>query len=137
MWVHAYQSHVWNSLACARIRLLGPEAVPGDLVYPAEDNSVPPGDIEESNCNSSAANQRGRGTVMVLTREMMDEAFASEGSTSRDLMRRVVLPLAGTSIKYPTHEVKKEWLVPSSHALGIAAFFWCSVFDCAKNDFLL
>ncbi|CAN0516949.1 unnamed protein product, partial [Ectocarpus sp. 8 AP-2014] len=37
MWVHAYQSHVWNSLACARIRLLGSEAVPGDLVLPADD----------------------------------------------------------------------------------------------------
>ncbi|CAM9207029.1 unnamed protein product [Scytosiphon promiscuus] len=197
MWVHAYQSHVWNSLACARIRLLGPEAVPGDLVYPAEDKRVTPEDVEESsldvhhmanvpahgeagatqqhptpihgveksstartactssissevgdtttwcpasavgnetakdggivgaaagsngghyscagvgpdresNGSSSITNSRGRGTVTVLTREMIDEAFASEGVTPRDLLRRVALPLPGTSIKYPTHEI--------------------------------
>ncbi|CAM9111476.1 unnamed protein product, partial [Laminaria digitata] len=40
MWVHAYQSHVWNSVASARVRLYGPQAVPGDLILPA-DSSIP------------------------------------------------------------------------------------------------
>ncbi|CAM9420906.1 unnamed protein product, partial [Hapterophycus canaliculatus] len=185
MWVHAYQSHVWNSLACARIRLLGPGAVPGDLVYPAEEKYVNAGDLEDSSpgaldtANASAhretrgnhedstrgvkrsppiadaasacsisreaddpnkppsasavvgeiaeerkvigaaagtsgthattglgtiLNSKGKGAVTILTREMINE-FASEGITSKNLMRRVVLPLAGTSIKYPTHEI--------------------------------
>lgn len=166
MWVHAYQSLVWNSLACARLRLLGPEAVPGDLVL-LPDQKTPPdvgaGDASASTCSSSSGgtgdiaaaprlipvvvnnrsssaagggvprqgatgapggaaaeggrtmstsgaavvvNGRRREAVGVLTSEMM-EAFASEGITPRELLlRRVVLPLAGTSILYPLHEVR-------------------------------
>ncbi|CAM9776856.1 unnamed protein product, partial [Ectocarpus sp. 13 AM-2016] len=176
MWVHAYQSHVWNSLACARVRLLGSEAVPGDLILPAGDcaateengemspafpgavlaateDSLPSscaarapaaredGETEEtcpgrrvdgllssataavgdgakgsgreagdghtgreSAGSSSVASGRGRGLVTVLTSEAI-QAFASEGVTPRDLLRRVVLPLAGTSIQYPLHQV--------------------------------
>jgi len=186
MWVHAYQSHIWNSLACARIRKLGVEAVPGDLVLPAAavdggaDVEIPPpvvdggsteddiGDVSgadrASNSNGTeivcelpppapigeastapaggggsgraggadkspdvrganpvlqqvppAGQQPGRpaaavggggkgAAVSVLTREMID-TLASEGVTPRDLLRRVVLPLVGTSVKYPLHEV--------------------------------
>ncbi|CBN73915.1 conserved unknown protein [Ectocarpus siliculosus] len=176
MWVHAYQSHVWNSLACARIRLLGSEAVPGDLVLPADvctateeigemspaftgavsagtEDSLPSscaarapaaredGETEEtcpgrhvngllssttaavgdgakgsgheagdghtgreSAGSSSVASGRGRGLVTALTSETI-QAFASEGVTPRDLLRRVVLPLAGTSIQYPLHQI--------------------------------
>ncbi|CAB1097592.1 unnamed protein product [Ectocarpus sp. CCAP 1310/34] len=181
MWVHAYQSHVWNSLACARIRLLGSEAVPGDLILPADDcaateeigemspafpgavsdlsvlagteDSLPSscaararatredGETEEtcpgrhvngllpsataavgvgakgigreagdghtgrkSAGSSSVASGRGRGLVTVLTSEAI-QAFASEGVTPRDLLRRVVLPLAGTSVQYPLHQI--------------------------------
>ncbi|CAM9503668.1 unnamed protein product [Ectocarpus sp. 4 AP-2014] len=174
MWVHAYQSHVWNSLACARVRLLGSEAVPGDLILPADcaateeigemspafpgavlaatEDSLPSsyaarapatredGETEEtcsgrhvngllssttaavgdgakgsgreagdghtsreSAGSSSVARGRGRGLVAALTSEAI-QAFASEGVTPRDLLRRVVLPLAGTSIQYPLHQ---------------------------------
>lgn len=181
MWVHAYQSHVWNSLACARVSLLGSEAVPGDLILPADDCAAteeigeispafpgavsdfsvlggtedsPPssaaarapgtredGETEEqypgrhvnglvssttaavgdgakgsgneagddhtsrgSAGSSSVANGKGRGLVTILTSEAI-QAFAAEGVKPRDLLRRVVLPLAGTSIKYPLHQV--------------------------------
>lgn len=166
MWVHAYQSHVWNSLACSRIRLLGAGAVPGDLLLP-DDNGAgttyggvtaprPPEDGKdvlgaESTPSSSeldkaggindpsgvggggargdgaisgpaktaaatatakagepsrpaAVSGRAKGAVCVLTREMM-ESLASQGVTPRDLLRRVVLPLAGTSVQYPHHGV--------------------------------
>ncbi|CAM9613535.1 unnamed protein product, partial [Ectocarpus sp. 12 AP-2014] len=180
MWVHAYQSHVWNSLACARVRLLGSEAVPGDLILPADDCAATeeigemspafPGAVSDlsalaateyslpSSCasrapatrkdgetektcpgrhvngllssttatigdgaegsgretgggntgresagSSSVASGRGRGLVTALTSEAI-QAFASEGVTPRDLLRRVVLPLAGTSIQYPLHQ---------------------------------
>lgn len=172
MWVHAYQSHVWNSLACARIRLLGPEAVPGDLVLLPDLNQIPPSDVAAGDANASSSsssggtgdisapspptpvvvddrsssemggqmmgrgatgvpseaaaeggqttsttsgaaaaavvviNGRRREAVGVLTSEMM-EAFASEGITPRELLlRRVVLPLVGTSILYPLHGVR-------------------------------
>lgn len=160
MWVHAYQSHVWNCMACRRIRLLGAGAVPGDLVLldgdvaassPPEGgkDDVPgaescpsgsgvdaaPSTIEPSGVGGESArgdvvvscpaemetaaavavaadepskpapdSPRSKGPVSVLTREVM-ERFASEGVTVRDLLKRVVLPLAGTSVQYPHHGV--------------------------------
>ncbi|CAM9172048.1 unnamed protein product [Ectocarpus fasciculatus] len=185
MWVHAYQSHVWNSMACARVRLLGSEAVPGDLILPADDCAAT-GDIDETSPafpgavsalsvsagtgdspsssgaarapvtredgenkgsspemhvdgllsdttaeagdgakgsgreagdshndrasagSRSVANGGGKGLVTALTSEAV-QAFASEGVTPKDLLRRVVLPLAGTSIKYPLHQIGRMY----------------------------
>eukprot|EP00904_Undaria_pinnatifida_P002812 jgi/Undpi1/12531/HiC_scaffold_6.g02200.m1 len=175
MWVHAYQSHVWNSVASARIRLFGPQAVPGDLVLPApgdiaerypgdsaeasprdvagpspEDVAEPspvdvsapppggvaepsPGDVSNPSPSPKASvvggatsenrkakvletvgkgntrrlpdvNGREGQRVTVLTQAAIDEAAAG-GDTPRELLRRVVLPLPGTSISYPSHEV--------------------------------
>eukprot|EP00752_Nemacystus_decipiens_P009680 g8649.t1 len=176
MWVHAYQSHVWNSMACSRIRLLGAEAVPGDLVLLddpddlvlLDDNATgtgstdavvaaPPSAADEKDDvlgterSSSASgvhsagrtsipsyvgdgvvscpaemktaaaaaaagetntpgadSRRSKGAVCVLTQEVVD-AYASQGVTARDLLRRVVLPLAGTSVQYPHHGVRQMY----------------------------
>lgn len=179
MWVHAYQSHVWNSVASARIRLFGPQAVPGDLVLPApgdvaerypgdsaeasprdvagpspEDVAEPspvdvsapppggvaepsPGDVSNPSPSPKASvvggatsekrkakvletvgkgntrrlpdvNGREGQRVTVLTQAAIDEAAAG-GDTPRELLRRVVLPLPGTSISYPSHEVRAGW----------------------------
>lgn len=37
MYVHAYQSYVWNAIVSERIRIHGPDkAVPGDIVFESE-----------------------------------------------------------------------------------------------------
>lgn len=37
MYVHAYQSYVWNAVVSERIRMHGPDkAIPGDLVFESE-----------------------------------------------------------------------------------------------------
>lgn len=37
MYVHAYQSYVWNAVVSERIHMHGPDkAVPGDLVFESE-----------------------------------------------------------------------------------------------------
>lgn len=162
MWVHAYQSHVWNCVASARVRLFGPQAVPGDLVLPA--NSSVPGDVAEPSPtpggvkasgvevgtpgveavgggdpeeltegrldtagkdegralpDATGSPNRGGQRVEVLTKAAIDEA-AALGVTPRDLLRRVVLPLPGTSISYPSHEVSTAWacLNPFSEVLS-------------------
>lgn len=46
-----------------------------------------------------------KSVIQVLTRSSID-AFASRGVTAESLLRSVVLPLPGTSMKYPSHEVR-------------------------------
>lgn len=58
----------------------------------------------EPNRPGAGSPRSNKGVVSVLTREVMD-SFASQGVTPRDLLRRVVLPLAGTSVQYPHHGV--------------------------------
>ena len=63
--------------------------------------------------------------VTVLTPEAMDD-FASQGITARDLLRRVVLPLAGTSVQYPHHEVRFATHVSYVHRMWRDTFSVCA-----------
>jgi tRNA pseudouridine13 synthase len=48
MYVHAYQSYVWNSIVSERIKHFGRAPVVGDLVYDDEDPQDVAGDEEKA-----------------------------------------------------------------------------------------
>lgn len=62
------------------------------------------GDIGDS---AGVERERGmmRGLVTVLKEEDI-EAFTKNGVTPEELLRRVVMPLPGTAVDYPTHQVR-------------------------------
>jgi tRNA pseudouridine13 synthase len=78
MYVHGYQSFVWNSMASKRLELLPDRATVGDLVIPRDDTSVAPVLIE------------------------------SEEEAARYSIYDVVLPMPGFDVVYPTHAVGRE-----------------------------
>ena len=102
MYVHAYQSYVWNCMASARVRAHGVDkAVEGDLVLlnPAAaeadadvvgDNEAMPDDVDDT--ASKARTVAHPKQVKVLTAEEAAAASISD----------VVLPQPGISICYPT-----------------------------------
>lgn len=142
-------------MATARIRDLGPRAVPGDLVISSHmdtrcsmrgimvtsrDSTTPSSstgqggrkedatgiiDPEESQSflPSEDQNQHSkakiRGTVKVLTAADI-KMLAKDGITTEELLARIVLPLPGTSVEYPTHKASvallhyRSWLMSTT-----------------------
>ena len=78
MYLHAFQSYVWNMAASERVRLYGLKPVVGDLVY----------DKDNSNKKS----------VIHLDESNINE-FTFED---------IVLPLPGFSVIYPKHQSNNQ-----------------------------
>lgn len=102
-------------MASERIRLLGPRAAPGDLILLPDCSNAHDGNrAEMSGCavvkemtdvwRHGVPGSGVKEVVMVLTKEKMD-SLALEGVTAEELLRRVVLPLPGRSVQYPSHQV--------------------------------
>jgi tRNA pseudouridine13 synthase len=107
MYVHAYQSLVWNVVAGHRWELYGEKVVEGDLVLvgdKAEPDSGPMQEVDElgeviiqPGVDDSAATDGDFARARPLSKAEAE----SGGYTIED----VVLPLPGWDIKYPSNEV--------------------------------
>lgn len=102
MFLHAYQSYVWNHAASKRWELHGDAVVAGDLVIIDDDNSKPG--------NRSHENQDEDGIIhpadeadddMVRVRSLSPD----EASSGRYTIYDVVLPLPGFDVVYPASEI--------------------------------
>ncbi|KAF9169788.1 multisubstrate pseudouridine synthase 7 [Mortierella sp. AD011] len=96
MYVHAYQSFVWNNMLSERIRLFGTDKpVVGDLV--AEDKAAleVSDEIEDDKGSSRAEPVRAK----VLTEQDVDQYTIYD----------VVLPLPGHDVLYPTHVIGEKY----------------------------
>ncbi|KAG0250484.1 multisubstrate pseudouridine synthase 7 [Mortierella polycephala] len=100
MYVHAYQSFVWNHMVTERLRLYGcDKPVVGDLV--AEDNAAleVSEETEESKGSSRGSSRGSFVRAKVLTPEDVDKYTIYD----------VVLPLPGFDVVYPTHEIGAKY----------------------------
>eukprot|EP00047_Mylnosiga_fluctuans_P005870 m.243244 g.243244 ORF g.243244 m.243244 type:complete len:621 (-) comp14197_c0_seq1:211-2073(-) len=85
LYVHSYQSFIWNQVVSARLSLLGPTAVAGDLVL----------------CDTSAAD--GEGIVSCDDdKEIRVKILTADDAPSYTL-QDIVLPLPGYAVVYPTN----------------------------------
>jgi tRNA pseudouridine13 synthase len=105
MYLHAYQSLVWNFVASKRWELYGASVVKGDLVFdvsngPSEvEASGEPADDEENiHLGEAGADSHGPAwSVRVLTEEDVKSGQFS--------ISDVVLPSPGTDVVYPDNEI--------------------------------
>ncbi|PKS10195.1 hypothetical protein jhhlp_001945 [Lomentospora prolificans] len=95
LYLHAYQSYVWNHAASKRWALYGDKVVEGDLVI--EDKPT----AEEADVDEEAVDPEDDDEVAVSARPLTAEEAASGTFTIFD----VVLPSAGTSTLLPQNEV--------------------------------
>ncbi|KAJ2498559.1 multisubstrate pseudouridine synthase 7 [Coemansia sp. RSA 1972] len=94
MYVHAYQSFVWNNAVSERIRVFGTQqAVPGDLVVVSSEFS------DNAHAKSTAPEDSERVAPVLVTEENAHEFSIYD----------VVLPLPGWDVQYPEHQVKNVY----------------------------
>ncbi|KAJ3292887.1 EF-hand domain-containing member C2, partial [Borealophlyctis nickersoniae] len=98
MYVHAYQSYVWNCAASARMSLYGPQPVVGDLV-----------DITGKDV-TDADEEAGPQADLVL--------IETEEEAGKYTIEDVVLPLPGYDVVYPKNKVWDTYVeVMAKHGL--------------------
>ncbi|KAJ3039678.1 hypothetical protein HDV00_012022 [Rhizophlyctis rosea] len=98
MYVHAYQSYVWNSMASERIKMYPLHPVVGDLVDTsgaAEAMSV------DEDGDETAAKPDKNSAIILLEDEEQAKKYSMED---------VVLPLPGYGVIYPKNDIGKKYV---------------------------
>ncbi|CAC5413003.1 truD [Mytilus coruscus] len=90
MYLHAYQSYLWNSVASQRIKQHGLQPVIGDLVLTEE--------IQELHESEDSENK----DINIIQPIVLDDKNVSQYS-----ILDVVLPLPGHDVTYPENQVRK------------------------------
>ncbi|KAH7037943.1 pseudouridine synthase [Microdochium trichocladiopsis] len=107
MYVHAYQSLVWNFAASKRWELFGDRVVKGDLVIEqqpavATAAKVEPDEIDEENIHLQGTNEASEAAQDFERARPLTEEEASSGKYS---IFDIVLPTPGFDIVYPDNDI--------------------------------
>lgn len=114
MYIHAYQSLIWNEMVSRRIAKFGLQVCEGDLVYSSDDGNaiteviddetaiIEDDDAEDANDenNQEATNPQRTSDVKIVTKSDID-------SNSYSIFD-VILPLPGYDVAYPANDCA-EW----------------------------
>ena len=116
MYVHAYQSYVWNVVASARIRL-GTNLLEGDLVLV---NSTPEGalviDDPDQGDEFSIAEPESKDNVAV---KVLTQEDINSGTYN---IHDIVLPTPGYDVVYPSREELRQAYIDSMSRDGLDPF---------------
>lgn len=121
MYVHAYQSYVWNAIVSVRLKRYGSEApVVGDLVYVVEEEKDAGETGEPGGCPSVMAylnfvTGKGKDPADLWSRKPKFKKVKplTEEDVSKYTIFDVIMPLPGTDVAYPggeLGELYKEFL---------------------------
>lgn len=102
MYVHAYQSYVWNAVASKRIELFGLNVTEGDLVIIDSNKPQELDDVEENDFDEDL-----RDAKFVRARPLTAEDVATGEYTIND----VVLPTPGFDVVYPANKALSDLYV--------------------------
>lgn len=94
MYIHAYQSFVWNHMATKRWSMYGPAVIEGDLVLVTNDQSATDADSED--------NENFYAQARALTKEDIE--------SGKYTIFDVVLPTPGYDVMYPRNEIGKAYV---------------------------
>ncbi|KAG0254418.1 multisubstrate pseudouridine synthase 7 [Actinomortierella ambigua] len=118
MYIHAYQSYVWNTLASERLGLYGADkpvvgdlvaegdrdAIEGDEGSEGEDNGGEDGNSKSNNNNNNNNGGRRRAPFSGVRAKVLTEADVDQYT-----IHDVIMPLPGTDVIYPTHAIGERY----------------------------
>lgn len=113
MYVHAYQSYVWNYVASKRIELFGLQLIEGDLVILENHESTSAEQTENDDFDEDL-----RDAQFVRARALTKDDIDSGKYTIED----VVLPTPGFDVSYPSNESIKQLYVEIMQKDGMDPF---------------
>ncbi|ESK96111.1 pseudouridine synthase [Moniliophthora roreri MCA 2997] len=116
MYIHAYQSYVWNAIVSERIRMYGAEKpVAGDLVFEAEpETSVETGyqnqneDEETNEPNEQISNRQRKKQSRKPWSPPRVKTLTDEDLGNYSIFD-VIMPLPGTDVAYPGGELGERY----------------------------
>lgn len=118
MYVHAYQSYVWNVVASARIRLNSTQVLEGDLVLINSNGATDEVDIDDPD----------EAGDFPLDGDVLEEKIAVKVLTAEDVaagtytIRDIVLPTPGYDVTYPTREELRKAYIDTMSPNGLDPF---------------
>ncbi|XP_053639815.1 pseudouridylate synthase 7 homolog isoform X4 [Cherax quadricarinatus] len=114
LYLHAYQSYLWNIVASRRIEKYGLKVLPGDIVRRKGDKTdEEEGEAADQEAKADIEGEETNGNktpdLCFLTKEEAETADISD----------VLLPLPGYSVMYPESEIK-DWYAELLEADGLS-----------------
>jgi len=118
MYVHAYQSYVWNVAASARIRLSRTEVLEGDLVVTYANNPIGEPVLEDPDSGNEFSVLDGERKDKVGIKVLSAEDVAANDYTIYD----IVLPTPGYDVIYPERAELRQTYVETMAIDGLDPF---------------
>ncbi|UNI14240.1 tRNA pseudouridine(13) synthase [Purpureocillium takamizusanense] len=101
MYLHAYQSHVWNHVASRRWELHGDKVIAGDLVISDAADAAPPATEKDQDGDEIVNPGDEADDDAVRARPLTEE----EATGGRFTIHDVVLPSPGYDVRYPDNDI--------------------------------
>ncbi|XP_050691290.1 pseudouridylate synthase 7 homolog isoform X2 [Eriocheir sinensis] len=122
LYLHAYQSWIWNTIASRRVKKYGLKVLPGDIVRRKGSDIE---EMEEDHTETEGEEGKSGDEGEVKTemesngQNMSGFHFLTEEEAETTDITDVVLPLPGYNVEYPNNEIK-EWYAELLEADGLS-----------------
>jgi tRNA pseudouridine13 synthase len=117
MYVHAYQSYVWNVVASARMRLSSTDVLEGDLVL-VNSNAPEELDIDDPDAGGEFSLSEMGNEENIAVKVLTAEDVSSGDYTIHD----IVLPTPGYDVTYPSRKELRQAYIDTMVPDGLDPF---------------